>query len=338
MIYSISHNDLDGYASQLIIKKYANINKHNIKMFNISRQSEIKNILDNIKLNSSDSLIITDISIDNELSKYLNDLKIKILLVIDHHETSSDISSKYNWYKYDNAKSATLLAFEYLLKDIVVEYEFIKYVNAYDLWLETDSCFLKGISLNSFFKEKSQHYIKQISDLRRDFVFYFIEKYSAELTINNKISDSEHSSYKIEKDFLGSKEDIPLDILISKKHYEYIVEHNLYIDKTVNNYKIRVFYNMNIIFQNVLHMTLVDNKDISFVCHLSNQGSISFRSTDDRVNVENIAKTYFYGGGHRNASAGKLSFVKNGSKIKKDTDLISLLLNDFDRIKNCTEA
>jgi len=335
MIYSISHNDLDGYSSQLIVNKYALIINDKIKMFNISSRSDLLTCINDIsnKITKEDRLIITDISIDNELAILISNLNLSNLLVIDHHETGQSVSEKYEWYHYDNTKSATLLSFEYLLKDKIVACEFIKYVNAYDLWLESDFDFLEGVSLNSMFKEKAQHYIKQIPDLRREFIFYFIENYSAELFINRSIFDSESLSYQIEYNFLKNGEDLPLDILISKKHYKYIMENKLYIDKQIGEYNIRIFYNMNNIFQNILNMTLEDNKDISFVCHLSNQGSVSFRSTDDRVSVEDIAKRYFYGGGHRNAAAGKLSFIKRGEKIRKDTDLVSLFLIDLDKIK-----
>jgi len=319
MIYSISHNDLDGYASQLLIKKYAKKIKEKIEMYNVNYGKAILETLKLIenKLKKEDIIIITDLNLDQEIAIYLDNLIAK-KIVIDHHETGKMIAKKYDWYFYNKSKSATLLTYEYF-SSYLKKYDFIKYTNMYDLWLENKKKFNKAKSLNYAFKNLSKNYSKDIENLRRDFVFFLIESYSFVLEIENSVYFAEKELYNIERHYLTEKEfnfKEPIDSLRIKKHYKYIIENKLYEDINFNGYKFRLFFNMNDIFQEILHLTLNNNKDLDFVCHLNKQGFISFRSL--KINVEKFAKTYFNGGGHRLASGGSLNGARKNIKFKEN--------------------
>ncbi len=51
----------------------------------------------------------------------------------------------------------------------------------------------------------------------------------------------------------------------------------------------------------------------------------SFRSKDD-IDVERVAREYFFGGGHTNASGGSIKMI---DKINSESELIEILLNSF---------
>jgi len=61
-------------------------------------------------------------------------------------------------------------------------------------------------------------------------------------------------------------------------------------------------------FAVALALLIKENKELGFMLNIKGSGSMSFRSIG--ANVQEIAKEYFNGGGHKEASGGRIKFNK----------------------------
>jgi len=333
MIYSISHNDLDGYSSQLLVKMYADQTNQKITMFNVNYGKELLFAIESLDLTKNDFVFITDLNLEENVALLLDKLKEQIgfkLQVIDHHETGKNIASKYSWYFYNKEHSATKLTYDFFTQ-YFKEPEFVYLVNLYDMWIEENKDFEKAKSLNTAFKDILKHYTKNIMELRRDFAFELIFSFSKILLKEKNIFKAEKKISKLERRFLSGDKFKSISTLRAEKAYEYIYENEMYKLVSFGGYKIKVLIDLNEVFQEVSHIILNKEKDIDFVIHINKQGFMSFRSSENRPSVELFAKQYFDGGGHRNASGGALNGARNGKKFKKE-DLFELFLNQLNII------
>ncbi len=125
----ISHNDLDGLGCGILIKKFMS---GNIKTAYLGYDDIDRYIEDNYQY--YDRIIITDVSPQYGTVEML--AGEKDVLIIDHH-ASSEALKDFHFTYHNITKCATLLTYEYLLKEgyKAEEYEeFARCVNDVDMW------------------------------------------------------------------------------------------------------------------------------------------------------------------------------------------------------------
>ncbi|MEF3191255.1 MAG: phosphoesterase, partial [Campylobacterales bacterium] len=74
---------------------------------------------------------------------------------------------------------------------------------------------------------------------------------------------------------------------------------------------------------------LMANPDIAFIIDLSNRGTVSLRSSN-RIDVSQMAKQLFDGGGHPNAAGGRLKEYKEQFDYTEMKRMIQSVLGPVD--------
>ena len=325
-LFHLSHTDLDGHSCQAVASKFI----EHCRFFNANYGAEVsvklkqivQEIFTSCKKNDEVLLLITDLNltsqecqfVEQECSKLAN-FGINInLQLLDHHISGKEQANSHKWYKLDIERSATKMTYEYFCAkypSVEIEREFdifVRAVNAVDIWLEDDEFFefgkvfmrlileAKEINRMMFSAEHADYRIKLLmfaldflkdQDLTKkhveldDNVHMLRKKYLSKGGENNTI-DNLTSSFIVE--LLGKKK---ISMAVTVAHKRGLLTTGLGNVSVVANYFLK------------------NNEDFDFVMDISGKGNISLRSCN-RVNVCEMAKHYFNGGGHINASGGKM--------------------------------
>lgn len=348
-IYHLSHNDLDGYGSQymtrFLISDYVQL-----KYFNTSYDDVLSNINNifseivkenqEIKIKNIEKpnilFLITDLSINKEIAKKLNNFKrgnkdIKIdYQVLDHHKTGEEIAEQNDWYKYDINKCGASLTADFVIslsenKNIKEHLLFVgEFIQAHDIWEKESphfgiANFLSDLIFNFYF-------LDILEDEKREFIMNYIYNFISFYENLLKNSPSEANVMHIENNLsvilnntlsLLLNNDPILEDKNTRTIYKlYYYQSELYskIKDNFTTFKIngltcKLFFNTNsTFFQYFSHYFLEKNKDIDFVINLKSNKICSLRSVSKNADVSLIAKLLDdNGGGHFHASGCKLN-------------------------------
>jgi len=334
VVYHLSDIDLDGYGSQYLM----NMTDEDIVFFNtnISELNKSINDIFELILKNKDKKIlfmITDLSFNEKTIKKFNNFKkgnsnIDLTYqLLDHHKSNGENVNE-EWYLFDNNRCSARITADWILENYdfnVFKIDYIEYlgdfIDAHDRWLENSIYFHKSNFLSD--KIFNIQFLDEMKNEKRDYIFYIIEKYTNFLKSGN-IFDLESSSYNFDLIYLKDKIDFDLykniNISLKLKYINYYAEFylnkiNIELLKFKNNF-VLVFYNLDKeIFQYMSKIIMKNRKNIDFLMNISTSGSISFRSQKE-IDVGNISKKYFNGGGHKNAGGAKINI--NGIHSKKE--------------------
>lgn len=282
MIKLITHNDLDGVGCYVVAKYFLDA-EIDVSYCDYKNVNEI--VLNVIKNHEQyDEILITDISVNEEVAEKLNNLKGKVKL-LDHHPTALFLN-KYTWAKVeiecDKGKTCgTQMLFDDL-KSVSNDYIkcipklFVELVRRYDTWEWKDK----------YNDEKPRKLNDLMYIVGKE---YFIEDML--LKINTGVDIFDKFSLKLLE--LRQKE---VDRYIEKK------DDNLIIKDILG-------YNVGIVFADNFISELGDklselHPELDFIAMI-NQETISYRTTKDNINLSEIAK-HFGGGGHPKASGSQM--------------------------------
>ena len=344
-IYHLSHTDLDGYSCQLVMS----YTPHNIKSYNANYGAEVKSrleeILDAIKSSSLSALIlITDLNLTMEESKWL-DREVNLLndkgqnisiQLLDHHGSGEESANKFDWYFLDTQRCATKITYDfakenYGLQDTEWIEKYVAIVNAVDLWKQEERS-------NFEFGKVCMRLISETRELNRvtfgdDDRYYKLEllKKAVEFIPQEKANIAlDNAIHMMKKDFFRENEDDTLDNLST----EYIVK--LLGQKTEN---MTIYYKgyKGFLSYGVGNTSIVGNgfltkfDDYDFIVDVSTRGTMSFRA-NNKVSVSQIAKEWVDGGGHPNASGGRILGFKEQYRYDKVKEQIQKIINDKEAI------
>ena len=344
-IYHLSHTDLDGYSCQLVMS----FTPHKIKSFNANYGAEVKSkleeMLDIIKINNEPALIlITDLNLTMEESRWLDrevnllndkgrEIKIQLL---DHHGSGEESANKYEWYYLDTKRCATKITYDFSKENFNLQEpewmsKYVDIVNAVDLWKQEEKD-------NFEFGKVCMRLISETRELNRvtfgdDDRFYklellkkavdFIFQDHANIALDNAI-------HTMKKEFFRTTQDDTLDNLST----EYIV--NLLGEKTA---QMTIYYKgyKGFLSYSVGNTSIVGNgfltkfDEYDFIVDVSSRGTMSFRA-NNRVSVSQIAKEWVDGGGHPNASGGRIIGFKEQYRYDKVKEQIQKIINDKEAV------
>lgn len=137
MILSISHADLDGIWSQILLSK-----KHKNIQFLRTGYKDLEHKLNNISYSMYEKVIVSDLNLKDIYLKP----NIDNIMIFDHHY-------KPNYpceIIFDDSISACML----IDNHYNINNEITKYVNAFDIWDRNSDYFENGFILNCYFWEK----------------------------------------------------------------------------------------------------------------------------------------------------------------------------------------
>lgn len=336
-IVHLSHNDLDGYGAQLVAKKTGRV----VAQYNTNYGAEI---LEKVEIAIAamngayvnHMLLITDVNLTLEIADAIDAKQKEFgfeLLLLDHHITGKDVAIKYDWYNLDASKCATRIAYEYFQNEITDENidMFSQIVNAYDLWQENHELFHKGKLLNEQVFE-GYKFPKEVHSLKVDYVLHMLEKVNAQLK-NYSVAQTEDCLNKFKRMFLSNR--IEYDIISNNNKtmndkFHYLVFKNFKeMDLpivSIDGIRFKVFFNIDGgVYQNMSSLFNDNANEFDACINISKSGIVGLRSkgSGEEHNVSRIAKKFFNGGGHFNASGGSIELKTK--EIKSINEAIELI-------------
>ena len=301
-----THNDLDGFGSNIIFKYLENENNSELKadVINCNYDNINNNVMEyfnNKEYKNYDVTYITDISITDDNAKIIDNIikeeNIKVLL-FDHHKTAKHLS-KYDWCdvkeEIRNRGEMEKISGSWMLYnhlhingcfDNINSFgldNIIDNIRKYDTWLwKTKYNDKRPKLLNDLFELFGyEMFLGEILDLLNtynnhgDFINYVLYKNSIILQVQQN---------KIDRYIKGKNKNI--------------------IIKSIQDYNVGIVFAEQYISE--LGNKLCElNKDLDLVAIIGNN-SVSYRTIKDDVDVSKIAKIY-EGGGHPKSSGNKIS-------------------------------
>ncbi len=324
-LYHLSHIDLDGYSCQLL-SSYVFKDR---KCYNSNYGKEIilriDEIFDDIKTQLTSKkifILITDLNLSEDEAKYIEDKKANCtkydihLQLLDHHVTGQDVSEKYKWYHLNDKKSATLLTFEFLKRNFGfdeniinnIEY-FTQVVNALDIWLQDQvENFEIGKVLMRLISSAKEINKAMFQDIDCEYKMSLLSKsidILIDQTVENKHIYLDDQIHNLKKEFFReNRENNTIDNLLTDYVVQLLTNKQETFTVIYKGHKGLLTYmlgNTSIIGNGFL----LANPDFDFVIDLSGKGNLSFRASG-KVDVSIMAKELTGGGGHVNASGGRL--------------------------------
>ncbi|WP_353662957.1 DHHA1 domain-containing protein [Hydrogenimonas sp. SS33] len=325
-VYHLSHTDLDGYACQFLTSHcFERITFQNSN-YGDEITGRLKLFFDAMLLDSAQSilLLITDLNlslqqcrtIEEQIEK-LQDFKpgtsISVRL-LDHHGSGADAAKAYDWYYLDTSRSATKITFDWLREtygcDAIEKYrKLVDAINAIDIWLSREEGFEFGKVLMGAVASSREVGRALFDDEDREHKFHLIRSANAMIGEERAHIRLDNELHAIKKAFFAqNRDDNTLDNLVADYLTDLLTARKeelliRYRDKT----GVLTFGIPNISV--IGNAFLVKNPDIDFILNISPNGSISLRS-NGKVDVSEIAATLAGGGGHPNASGGRIAGFK----------------------------
>jgi oligoribonuclease NrnB/cAMP/cGMP phosphodiesterase (DHH superfamily) len=288
------------------------------------------------KLDKSDKslLLFTDLNLTleyaDEVVKRVDKLKSDgynlELLLLDHHGTGVDCDAKYDWYHLDTSRSATKITYDYFKErfeyiDSSVDSwlaPLVKTTNAIDIWLEDDEYFEFGkvcMKLISSSKEVNKVIFKD-ENVRYKFYLMreaikYIDKQDPHIALDENI-------YFIKKRYIQDDKNDTYENLVSKYLENLIKEDSERFTIEYKGHKGIMTYSLGSISVIANHF-MKKNPCFAFFMDVNFKGTISLRG-HNIIDVSAMAKELFGGGGHPNASGGKIKDFKESfcyEEVKK---------------------
>jgi len=335
-IYHLSHIDLDGYGCHYLTNACFNGQKnYKLESYNANYGPEVKARLEEILAaikrekflgNTTEQVIlVTDLNLTTKEAKWLEAQAIEIrakVQLLDHHGSGAKTAEQYVWYMLDTNRCATLITYEWLQKHHNFDKEgkftqIVKAINAIDIWVSDDELFefgKVGLGMISGAREINR---TLFPDEDRALKLSLIEAMKNYLNKENAHIALDDDLHQIKKSFFRQKEDNTKDNLAAIYLTQLLTNDKQRLTITYRGKKGLLGYNLG--NTSILGNTfLVENPDYDFYMDINYRGNFSLRS-NNKLDVSKMAEEIGNGGGHPNASGGKIKEYKDSfvySKIK----------------------
>lgn len=282
-------------------------------------------------------ILITDLNLTlNEakfLSEQVKELKMSQvdveIVLLDHHATGEESANIYNWYYLDVNRCATKITYEYLIDrfgiDISIKQRLkpiVEMINSVDIWIENGFGFEFGKVAMSLIASSNEFNRFMFDDENRSYKFKLLEfanKFFVECKaeksgglIDGKAFDEvgfDNALFFIKKELLGgNKDNETMDNIVSRAQIKLLEAKKeqcmVYFEDKVGF----LSYGMGGISV-VANKFLRENEEFDFYIDVSNRGNVSLRSNGN-CDVSALSQMCFNGGGHKNASGGRIDSFK----------------------------
>lgn len=372
-VYHLSHTDLDGYGCQFIAKEFfknitfynANYGREVLVRINaildtITHSSQNLSTLLTQKFGKSKKspasnasqdkflVLITDLNLtlseSNYLQQRIEELKINgvdvELLLLDHHISGQECADKYEWYHLDSTRCASKITFDTLiLREKMLDSTREKWIrnasemiNSVDIWLEDGYKFDFGkvamgaisgsFELNRFmFDEEHRFYKFAILESARE----FLEQPNGEVAFDNAL-------YEIKKRALGGNPQTEtMDTITSNAQVKLLSQKKDSCTIFYNDKKGFLSYSMGGVSV-LANLFLRTNSEYDFYLDVNPRGNVSLRANGN-CDVSEMSRELFNGGGHKNASGGKIEGFKESFSYVDIKSQIEYILNKHQEIQ-----
>jgi hypothetical protein len=338
-LHHLSHTDLDGYSCQLVLSftpyKKCNYNAN----YGAEVKQKLEQILEAIKQSDDKAyILVTDLNLSADESRWINeevtlrnqngaDIKLQLL---DHHGSGEESAKKYAWYMLDTARSATKITYDFAKENFELDApswlcSFVDVVNAVDLWKQEEAqnfeygkvCMrlvseTRELNKIMFPAEDNLYKLSLLTKAAQ-----YIDMPSAPIVLDEKI-------HLLKKEFFRRENNDTLDNLATKYIVDLLGEKKGEMTIYYKGYKGFLSYalgNTSIIGNGFL----TAHPEYDFIVDVSYKGTLSLRA-NNKVSVALIAKEWVNGGGHPNASGGRILGFKEQFVYAKVKQQIQALL------------
>lgn len=323
-IYHLSHIDLDGYGCQYLSQKCFD----DIECYNANygpevpaRLGEIVKKIEQDKFIHGDKveslILITDLNLSTKEGSWIEKEAVRIgakLQLLDHHATGANAAERFAWYFLDTKRCATLITYEWLKKHYAFDNDnkladIVKAINAIDIWVSDDELFEFGKVMLGMISGARE--IGRILFPAEDRAFKLSMIEAAKNLVGEeeapiKLDDQLHPTKKAF--FMQDKNDTK-DNLVAN-----FVTNLLTTDKqrlTIDYKGHKGILGYNVGNASIIgNASMVTNEDYAFYMDVNFRGNFSLRS-NNKLDVSAMAAHIGNGGGHVNASGGKIEGYKD---------------------------
>jgi oligoribonuclease NrnB/cAMP/cGMP phosphodiesterase (DHH superfamily) len=339
-IYHLSHIDLDGYGCQYLstqcFEKAECYNANYGPEVTARLQELVKKIEQDKFLHGSSFealILITDLNLTTKEGSWIEKEAIRIgakLQLLDHHATGANAAERFAWYTLDTTRCATLITYDWLQKHYNFDKDnelthIVKAINAIDIWVSDDRLFEYGKVMLGMISGARE--IGRILFPAQDRAFKLSMIDAAKNRINEKDApiQLDDDLHQIKKSFFIKMKNDTKDNLVA-----YYVADLLTIDKqrltiNYNGYKGILGYNVGN-SSLIGNACMIANPDYDFYMDINFRGNFSLRS-NNKLDVSQMAALIGNGGGHPNASGGKIDGYKDSFVY---TDVRNFIQNHID--------
>ncbi|MCW8822369.1 MAG: DHHA1 domain-containing protein [Sulfurovum sp.] len=323
-VYHLSHIDLDGYGCQYLSQQcFDTIDCYNANYGPevAARLGEIVKKIEQDKFLHGDDveslILITDLNLTTKEGTWIENEAVRIgakLQLLDHHATGATAAERFAWYKLDTTRCATLIAYDWLQQ----HYNFdktndlaaiVKAINAIDIWVSDDALFEYGkvmLGMISGAREINR-ILFPVQD--RAFKLSLIEAAKQRANEEDAPIQLDDDLHQIKKAFFRQIQNNTKDNLVA-----YYVTDLLTKDKqrlTINYKGYKGILGYNVGNASIIgNACMVANDDYDFYMDINFRGHFSLRS-NNKLDVSAMASHIGNGGGHPNASGGKIDGYKD---------------------------
>lgn len=323
-IYHLSHIDLDGYGCQYLSQKcFTTIDCYNANYGPEvpARIAEIVKKIEQDKFIQGEEIerliLITDLNLSTKEAAWIEKEAVRIgakLQLLDHHATGLNAAERFAWYYLDTKRCATLITYEWLQKHYAFDKDnelasIVKAINAIDIWVSDDTLFEFGKVMLGMISGARE--IGRILFPAEDRALKISMIEAAKNTLHEedapiKLDDKLH---QIKKTFFKQEKNDTKDNLVA-----YYVTNLLTTDKqrlTIEYKCHKGLLGYNVGNASIIgNASMIANPDYDFYMDVNFRGNFSLRS-NNKLDVSAMAAHIGNGGGHVNASGGKIEGYKD---------------------------
>ncbi|QDY63520.1 3',5'-cyclic-nucleotide phosphodiesterase [Helicobacter pylori] len=344
-VYHLSHIDLDGYACQLVSKQFFK----NIQCYNANYGREVSariyEILNAIAQSKESEflILISDLNLNLNEAEYLQDKiqehrlqnkNIQIQL-LDHHISGKEVAESFHWYFLDTNRCATKIVYEFLKKHYALLESknttwlepLVEMVNSVDIWDTQGYGFELGKVCMRMITQSSELNRFMFDDENRNYKLKLLEEVKNYLFLENAPVAYDNDLFKLKKIALGGDPDTETMDNISSNAQTHLLSLKKH-DCSVYYQDKKGFLSYSMGGISVLaNLFLTQNPDFDFYMDVNAKGNVSLRANGN-CDVCELSQMCFNGGGHRNASGGKIDGFRESFNYRDIKEQIEEIFNN----------
>jgi len=322
-LYHLSHIDLDGYGCQYLTqhcfeqKHYYNANygpEVTARLQEIIQKIEQEQFL---QKKEPALILITDLNLNTKEANWIEKEAVRVgakLQLLDHHGTGANAAERFAWYKLDTSRCATLITYDWLqthyqfdpqneFKQIVLA------INAIDIWKEESELFEYGKVMLGMISGAREIGRILFPNEDRAFKLSMIDEAKARIALDDAPIVLDDDLHQIKKRFFQQEKNDTKDNLVASFVAQRLTEDRQRLTIEYKGYKGILGYNVGSASL-IGNACMVANPDYDFYMDINFRGNFSLRS-NNRLDVSKMAEEIGNGGGHPNASGGKVENYKD---------------------------
>jgi oligoribonuclease NrnB/cAMP/cGMP phosphodiesterase (DHH superfamily) len=332
-IYHLSHIDLDGYGCQYLSTTcFDKVECYNAnygpevtaRLEEMVHQIEQDNFIHGAE--TERLILITDLNLTTKEGNWIEKEAVRIgakLQLLDHHATGANAAERFAWYVLDTTRSATRITYDWLQQhygfDPENEYAtIVKAINAIDIWKSEDPLFEYGKVMLGMISGAREINRILFPNEDRAFKLSLIEAARIRIAMQEAPIRLDDDLHQIKKTFFRQTSDNTKDNLVAFYVTDLLTKDKQRLSIHYKGYKGILGYNVG--NTSIIGNTfLVNNPDYDFYMDVNFRGNFSLRS-NDKLDVSQMAAQIGNGGGHPNASGGKIEGYKDSfvySEVRK---------------------